>query len=112
MRRVILLLGVLTGCATGAERMNLDRPPSSAELGMGYDDAVALSSDYVAHQGYPDAEFLAAERVAPNIWCVRFGLSPRGSQHRLDVYFDGQRRVLVRKQEIHGLSASWIPQGG
>src|SRR5579883_657964 len=106
MKRIVsgLTVLLLAACATPAQEAAPVRPLSGAEMAMGYQDAVQLGAEYIARQGFSDAELQAAERVAPNVWCVRFGLAPKGSGRTLELYFDGQRRTLIKHQETGGLA--------
>jgi|CXWL01.1.fsa_nt_gi hypothetical protein len=101
----------LAGCATAAsdERLPRVRPPSPAEVDMGYQEAVDMGTQYVTQQGYPGSQLEVAERVQPNIWRVRFGLAPKGSGKVLELYFDGTKRVLLKSIDERGVVASPAP---
>lgn len=105
--KIYLALGfivALCGCRTVPTdtRLPSARPISPAEEEMGYQDAVELGTQYMLNSGYAGAELRGAERVYPNIWCVRFGLAPKESGHVLELYFDGTRRTLVRTVDVSG----------
>jgi hypothetical protein len=76
------------------------RTLSSAETQMGYKDAVDLGTQLAAQQGYANAEIQSLEQIGPNIFRVRFGLTPAGSGRFLDLYFDGLTRKVIQSQEI------------
>jgi len=74
---------------------------------MGYQDAVDLGSTFAGAE-YPEAELHSAEELWPNLWRVRFGLTPKGSGRFLDLYLDGSKRTLMRKEEVQ---FKFQPQG-
>lgn len=108
MRRFVLLaLLCLAGCAASAHREPFPaaRPPSSAELHDNYQQAVELTANAVAAQGYSVGEVEYFERVKPNYWKIRFGLAPKGSGKILEVYFDGTRGEVVNAKELGPVSS-------
>jgi hypothetical protein len=99
-RHAPLVFYLFAACAAPKGDARLpERPPSSGEIAMGYQEAVDLGSTFVGEQ-YPEAELHSAEEVSPNLWRVRFGLTPKGSGRFLDLYFDGTKRTLMRKEEV------------
>jgi hypothetical protein len=101
------------GCVgTQAAESRQGRPPSSAELAMGYQDAVDLGVSYMTSKGLTGAELERADQPWPNVWCVRFGLLPKGSGRRIELYFDGTRRSLLKEVAYDGVGASWSPPPG
>jgi hypothetical protein len=105
--RTILLLSIsfALGCASTPSGAVPARPLSSAELAMGYKDAVDLGASYVASRGHTGAHFERADQPWPNVWCVRFGLLPKGSGRRIELYFDGTQRKLIKEVTYDGVSA-------
>jgi len=73
---------------------------------MAYHEAVDLGSKYVMSTGYAGAEFRGAEQLNPNLWEVHYGLSPDG---KLDLYFDGTNRRLIKAEKQQGISGALIP---
>jgi hypothetical protein len=73
---------------------------------MGYKDAIDLGASYVASKGLRGAQLEQADQPWPNVWCVRFGLLPRGSGRGIELYFDGTRRKLIKEVTYDGVSAS------
>jgi len=95
----------VAACSTTGERpVRPMRPPTPAD--MEYHEAVDLGARYVADYGYSDVEFQGAERVYPNIWQVHYGLSSSG---KLELYFDGTKKTLVKAEELQGLSGTLVP---
>ena len=80
------------------------RPPTPAA--MEYDEAVDLGSQYVMDYGYSGTEFQGAERITPNLWQVHYGLSSNG---KLDLYFDGTNKTLVKAEKQQGISGALVP---
>ena len=119
--RLSLVLGsvLLAACAGTTERPpGAVLPSSSGELAfreapplgptsgeMAYHEAVDLGSKYV-NAGYAGAEFRGAEQLNPNLWEVHYGLSPDG---KLDLYFDGTNRRLIKAEKQEGVSGALIP---
>ena len=75
---------------------------------MAYHEAVDLGSKYVIDKGYSDVEFRGAEQPYPNLWEVHYGLSSNG---KLDLYFDGTNKTLVKAEELKGISGTMVPEG-
>lgn len=97
---LLFALPLAVGCATTSDRPpNPIAPPSSGELG--YKEAVALGTQFVAERGYTDTQLEGAEQLYPNIWRVRFGKGPDGVLH---LYFDGMNKTIVKAEEIQGIS--------
>ena len=95
----------IAACSTTGERpVKPMRPPTPAD--MEYHEAVDLGARYVADYGYSEVEFQGAERVYPNIWQVHYGLSSSG---KLELYFDGTNKTLVKAEELQGLSGTLVP---
>jgi hypothetical protein len=92
-------------CSTTTERpVRPMRPPTPAD--MEYHEAVDLGARYLADYGYSDVEFQGAERVYPNVWQVHYGLSSSG---KLELYFDGTNKTLVKAEELQGVSGTLVP---
>lgn len=119
----LVLASALIACSTTSERPpGAVLPPSSGELAfreapplgpttgdMAYHEAVDLGSKYVINRGYADAEFQGAnQRLNTNLWEVHYGLSPEG---KLDLYFDGTNRRLIKAEKQAGVSGALIPSG-
>ncbi len=103
MRRARWLLlsvfALAVACATASDRpSNPIPPPSSGELG--YNEAVALGTQFLAERGYTDTQLEGAEQLHPNIWRVRFGKGPDGVLH---LYFDGVQKTIIKAEEIQGV---------
>ena len=87
------------GCATASDRPpNPIPPPSSGELG--YKEAVALGTQFIAERGYTDTQLEGAEQLNANIWRVRFG---KGADGVLHLYFDGMQKTIIKAEEIQGI---------
>lgn len=113
MKRLGWLVAICVGtaCATpsmGDAKVPV-RPPSRAEVAMGYQEAIELGSWYLAQNGYHGAQLEHAEEAQPNLWRVRFGLAPKGSGRWLELYFDGTRRTLVKTANEGGVRADLPP---
>ncbi len=103
MRRARWLLlsvfALAVGCATVSDRPpNPGPPPSSGELG--YKEAVALGTQFIADRGYTDTQLEGAEQLNANIWRVRFG---KGADGVLHLYFDGVQKTIIKAEEIQGV---------
>lgn len=107
---VVLASALFAACSTTSERPAQPmRPASSAELSFGYQEAIDLGSRYVADYGYANTKLHGAEQLYPNIWRVRFGLAPEGSNGILELYFDGANRTLVKAEELQGIGGTLVP---
>jgi len=78
--------------------------PSSGE--MAYHEAVDLGSKYVIDKGHSDVAFRGAAQPYPNLWEVHYGLSSNG---KLDLYFDGTNKTLVKAEKQQGISGALVP---
>jgi hypothetical protein len=102
---LVLGLALSAACTATSERpVRPTPPPSAGELG--YKEAVALGTTFVADYGYADTRLQGAEQLYPNLWRVRFGLGPNG---RLELYFDGVKKTLIRAEELQGVGGKLVP---
>ena len=98
-RLLVPIIAWVAACATPSDRPpNPIPPPSSGELG--YREAVALGTQFIAERGYADTQLEGAEQLNANIWRVRFGKGPDGVLH---LYFDGVQKTLIKAEEIQGI---------
>lgn len=74
---------------------------------MGYREAVDLASRWTESHGYPGARLSDVRQIGPNLWRIRYGIaSGDGKPARwLDLTFDGDRRELLKHEEVDGMAA-------
>lgn len=104
----------LVACVSGTSNRppNAQNPPSQAALtALGYHDVVEFGVNAARDQGFSPGELEHVEPIGVNLWRLRFGLMPKGSGKVLHVEVDGEKRELIRMQELDrlGLAAGFNP---
>jgi hypothetical protein len=85
--------------------------PSSAEQRLGYQEAISAGTIAAKQLGFPSPQLIAAEEIAANVWCVRFGLAPQGTGRVLEIHV-GERGQVLQTVEVVGSGASWFQDAG